>query len=650
MPCQCCLAEDRVYKDVVIIGNGPSGIITSFMMSGQVPYLKQSIPEDIPLDEMLAARLNNERKDRPLLEADLMDLAEGLEGRSNNPVSLLMDNLLNPCADLSLDVPSLVDWRFEPEKQIDHIVLGTGPPGGSWHCFEASPRTVSPARWLALPPHAALPGYAPLERARACDVAAYYEKYVREMGLQRYFRSSAIVTSVRRLSSDQVSPCSEGCTQKAVWCVSGYDSREERPFRYTCGRVVLASGANDIPNRLAGISLPGAIYNLSKLDAALSRISGALRSESFPPALVIGSGLSAADALVSTQEAGLPALHVYKPTATALRGLSAALYPEYHHIYKMMQEGPSVHHSNYFALPEHALLEVTLLDREDTSPDMNAGLSNDILTLKRVKLVNLVTNEIVEMTVSLLTILVGSKPDLHFLPGNLDLNFIDNTDDKENITESINVTDKNDICIKCHYNNQLFNGDTKKHGGKRKMGDVSDLTVAVNNSNNNNNPRPFFLRAHWHNLKTVLGQGIQICKSKYLENNLTGVLGNNCKDDSKALSIKVHNRFIEENRVVDSDEICNCYCSRKKKVDHGRTSVTVPVSGLGVGVDPTKAVDCRSNPIDIDKITHEVRNAPSGMYALGPLTGDNFVRFIPGGALAIVSHIWNEKRNGFGID
>ena len=40
------------------------------------------------------------------------------------------------------------------------------------------------------------------------------------------------------------------------------------------------------------------------------------------------------------------------------------------------------------------------------------------------------------------------------------------------------------------------------------------------------------------------------------------------------------------------------------------------VPGLDIG---------RENPIDINVYTHESTNVP-GLYAMGPLTGDNFVR------------------------
>lgn len=59
-------------------------------------------------------------------------MEQGLEGRSNNPVSLLMDTLNHPCADLGLELPSLLEWHHHPECQVDHIVIGKGPPGGSW--------------------------------------------------------------------------------------------------------------------------------------------------------------------------------------------------------------------------------------------------------------------------------------------------------------------------------------------------------------------------------------------------------------------------------------------------------------------------------------------------------------------------------------
>nr|XP_032523981.1 oxidative stress-induced growth inhibitor 1-like [Danaus plexippus plexippus]XP_032523982.1 oxidative stress-induced growth inhibitor 1-like [Danaus plexippus plexippus] len=88
-PCQHTLSDDIVYKEVVVIGNGPSGMVTSFMLAGNVPYLKH-IPDDLPIDDMLKARLQNLPPGVSLLETELTSLAEGLEGRSQNPIPLLV--------------------------------------------------------------------------------------------------------------------------------------------------------------------------------------------------------------------------------------------------------------------------------------------------------------------------------------------------------------------------------------------------------------------------------------------------------------------------------------------------------------------------------------------------------------------------------
>lgn len=58
--------------------------------------------------------------------------------------------------------------------------------------------------------------------------------------------------------------------------------------------------------------------------------------------------------------------------------------------------------------------------------------------------------------------------------------------------------------------------------------------------------------------------------------------------------------------------------------------------GQYLGQDPTKPVSCKQNPIDIHPYTFECTKEP-GLFAMGPLVGDNFVRFLKGGALGITS-------------
>uniref|UniRef100_A0A182XEB7 Uncharacterized protein n=1 Tax=Anopheles quadriannulatus TaxID=34691 RepID=A0A182XEB7_ANOQN len=111
------LHKDTIYKDVVIIGNGPSGISLSYMLAGHWPYWSPEKAQKHP-DELLRARLNYYDAQKSLVEHDLFSLADGLEGRSTNPVSLLLDSLQHPCADLGMDLPPMVEYRHHPEKEV----------------------------------------------------------------------------------------------------------------------------------------------------------------------------------------------------------------------------------------------------------------------------------------------------------------------------------------------------------------------------------------------------------------------------------------------------------------------------------------------------------------------------------------------------
>ncbi|KAL3059336.1 hypothetical protein OYC64_011293 [Pagothenia borchgrevinki] len=111
---------------VVIIGNGPSGICLSYLLSGRTPYLSPEVSHPNPL---LSSKLG-EQPHLSLLEQDLEYLCEGLEGRSSNPVAVLFDSLLLPDSDFGLDHSSPLDWRYEPERSVPHLVLGRGPAGG----------------------------------------------------------------------------------------------------------------------------------------------------------------------------------------------------------------------------------------------------------------------------------------------------------------------------------------------------------------------------------------------------------------------------------------------------------------------------------------------------------------------------------------
>ncbi len=62
-----------------------------------------------------------------------------------------------------------------------------------------------------------------------------------------------------------------------------------------------------------------------------------------------------------------------------------------------------------------------------------------------------------------------------------------------------------------------------------------------------------------------------------------------------------------------------------------------------LAVDPKKLLNTKDNPIGVDRFTHEKLNFKN-LYAMGPLIGDNFIRFGTGGALAITSAIVKSKK------
>lgn len=68
-------------------------------------------------------------------------------------------------------------------------------------------------------------------------------------------------------------------------------------------------------------------------------------------------------------------------------------------------------------------------------------------------------------------------------------------------------------------------------------------------------------------------------------------------------------------------------------------------NGRALGMIPDEPITCRRNPVEVDPFTNQVVAADGpGMYAMGPLVGENFVRFLKGGALAIASDLAKRQR------
>ena len=166
--------------------------------------------------------------------------------------------------------------------------------------------------------------------------------------------------------------------------------------------VVLATGTSDSPARLGipGEALPFVHHDLSALEVATR--AGTV-SPSSDPILIIGAGLSAADAVLYARHYSVPVIHAFRrpvdDPGLVFNQLPKMLYPEYHKVHQMMREqsilSPSPY-EGYRSLPEHQLL----LLKEDRQ-----AVFRDPQGLQQV------------FGVALVLVLIGSHPDLSFLPG-----------------------------------------------------------------------------------------------------------------------------------------------------------------------------------------------------------------------------------------
>uniref|UniRef100_A0A3B3ZGR7 Oxidative stress-induced growth inhibitor 1 n=1 Tax=Periophthalmus magnuspinnatus TaxID=409849 RepID=A0A3B3ZGR7_9GOBI len=395
-----------VVMGICFLGNGPSGICLSYLLSGHTPYVSQDAAHPNPL---LQHKLR-EQPDLSLLEQDLEYLCEGLEGRSSNPVAVLFDSLLLPDSDFGLEHSSPLIWRYEPERAIPHLVLGRGPPGGAWHAMEGSMLTLSLANWMELPGLKLKDWLREKrrnvrnDRATPAEIALYYQHYVSQKSLEQNFACGTTVTEVTRVHGDGDEPC---------WRVTGVQRREgeelgeEVPFSILARNVVLATGTHDIPARLRvdGESLPFVCHSFWELEAAISR--GEL-DELSEPVLVVGAGLTAADAVLATRHLSAPVYHAFRRSVTdpglIFNQLPKLLYPEYHKVHQMMTQqqygsptssSSSSSYPNYLSFPKHRVVKFL--------PNKKCILESDL-------------GQKTAIQVSKALVLIGSHPNLSFLP------------------------------------------------------------------------------------------------------------------------------------------------------------------------------------------------------------------------------------------
>lgn len=251
----------------------------------------------------------------------------------------------------------------------------------------------------------------------------YYQYYVAKKGLKKNFLCGTFVTSVKKLSMDADSSYGEQDSRdsrstwnflvnpeeshqvdgESLFQVDGFatTSRGTKPFTLFAENVVLATGTYDSPSWLGvkGEDFPFVHHKLSALEDAVKSKEVGIMSD---PILIVGAGLTAADAVLFAHHCNIPVIHAFRrrvnDPALIFNQLPKMMYPEYHKVHQMMKEqavsfpGP---YECYVSLPEHHIVSF-LEDKKVIFQDKHGGQ----------KVYN----------ISMAFVLIGSNPNLSYLP------------------------------------------------------------------------------------------------------------------------------------------------------------------------------------------------------------------------------------------
>ncbi|EEH50470.1 uncharacterized protein PADG_06549 [Paracoccidioides brasiliensis Pb18] len=289
--------------DVVIVGNGPAAIILSYILHGHVPFYNPQKPHPDPL---LHAKL---KQNPQLLHLDIEHLTSHLGASRFSystqalPINVLLVALIRPNGDDDEGTETSLQWRYMPEMATSHLVFGdVDQPGGQWTgCPEG---TTPDVRSLSYAGMLSLPGYSfsehheqvhgcplpPFTRPSRQAVAEYLAAYSISVGISGSIRCNEEIQGIVR-------------TENAFYIGS---------HNITCNKLILASYCH-------------------VLSPVLSRPA---------PLLVVGSGFSAADVIISSHP-NQKLLHVFQwepdTNPSPLRSCHQQAYPEYAAIYRLMK-------------------------------------------------------------------------------------------------------------------------------------------------------------------------------------------------------------------------------------------------------------------------------------------------------------------------
>lgn len=537
--------------DVVVIGNGPSGICLSLFLNGYWPFFGGK-----HVNPVLQERLM-ESPDVSLVEQDLEYLSDSLEGRSQNPVAVLFDTLNHPNADFGEDLPSSLVWRFDQAKTISHLVIGSDEIGGSWNNLQNSKiLSLSHKDWLELPIYRykewedgkvdqdfsslqSKNGHSGIRRTTVSNVCDYYSDYVKELNLDHSMMSNACVTSVRPLEVDVVSNQDVSVEEKQPSSNSDH-----------------CLGFCDLSSTVSWADLEEQLF--MRLQEESSSLSPCTHSE------LSSSG-----------------------SCTPCEPLSLVSPDEREHI-------P--------ATPKLWCVEGLKKQENGTFVPFTVQARNVVLACG-----------------------VSNCPNRLEVPGE-DLHFVrHNLNNVSSLLDSVKSPVRPILVV----------------GAGLSAADVINLTLSKGI------PVCHVFRRDARDPKLIFSK---LAPSVYPEYQSVFSLmkGETVSSLYKSFPLHTIQSFEEDGLCVLQDKqnpqmtttvkVSNAFVLIGSTADLSFLSETIPPLGAteGARISPKK------NPLEIDRYTFESL-AHDGLFGMGPLVGDNFVRFALGGALGITSKLWKEK-------
>lgn len=391
--------------DTVIVGSGPSALILSYILHGNIPVYDLESPHPDPI---LHAKL---KRHPDLLTIDVDHLTEHFYGSRFSystqalPVNVLLDTLIRPYGETDeAERKTCVKWIRDQRRSVPHVVLGKGHrAGGQWadNPVKASwdIGALSYAGMLSLPGYTFEEYYKSVHGERAPfylrptrrDVAGYLARYPEQVGISDAIRPDESASGVTRLG----------------------DGFQIASHGITCRHLVLATGTFTylVPPRPL-------LQPLLKLnDCGCSKY----------PILVVGSGFSAADVILSTQR-DRSIIHIFKwapsTNPSPLRACHQQAYPEYAGIYRKMKLAAIASKNREGRRPSshRTLSELDMARDWDNSYE---GLPNtaivDVETYEKYALVTLRTGDkpVFQRKVGGFAYVVGRRGSLDYLDHNL---------------------------------------------------------------------------------------------------------------------------------------------------------------------------------------------------------------------------------------